>query len=324
MKTVVAGRAVMPRCWRSLAVVSSVFALAGSLPTEVRAQSTRPQNGPPSAMKAVESPADKVVNSVRFDQMLDTPMPRELTFRDETGKTVKLGDFYGKKPVVTALIFYNCTMLCNQVLNQAMLGFKDLKYDAGKDFEVVIVSIDPSEGPELALGKKKNYIKEYGRKGTENGWHFLVADKKGDDTNIKKLANAIGYHYTPDPNIGFAHPAGLVISTPEGRIARYLLNFPYDARDLKYGLLEAGNNKIGSFVDQIAMLCFHYDSTMGKYTLSIMKVVRLAFALTVVLMGIFLVVMVRRDQKHHAHWKADGTPADSPKVATPSAAAPKV
>lgn len=303
---------------RSVAAIASVVMAASVLapwstpvPSAHAQEAMRPQAAAPVTPQRGQTQADAVVEKVRFDQMLDAKLPLDLTFRDEAGKTVELGQYYGKKPVVTAMIFYNCTMLCNEVLNEAMRGFKDLQFNVGKDFDVVVVSIDPKETPDLGAGKKQAYVKEYGRPGTEDGWHFLVASKTGDDTNIKKLADAIGYHYTPDPNIGYAHPAGLVISTPEGRVARYLLNFPYEARDLKFGLMEAGNNKIGSFVDQIAMLCFHYNPTVGKYTVSIMNVVRLAFCIMVVLIGTFLVVMVRRDQKHHAHWKVRGVETTS-------------
>ena len=316
MNTIVGQQKNLKRVFATVAAIAAAHVAAprstpmpALMVSRAEAQSIRPPSVSSAPARGGLTPADQVVNKVRFDQLLEAQMPLDMKFKDETGKTVKLGQYYGERPVVTALIFYNCTMLCNEVLNEAMRGFKELQFNVGKDFDVVVVSIDPKETPDLALGKKQTYVKEYNRPGTEQGWHFLVADKQGDDTNIKKLASTIGYHYTPDPNLGFAHPAGLVISTPEGKVARYLLNFPYEARDLRFGLVEAGNNKIGSIVDQIAMLCFHYNPAVGKYTVSIMNIVRLAFCAMVVLIGTFLVVMVRRDQKQNAQWKVSGMDA---------------
>jgi protein SCO1/2 len=272
-------------------------------PMQALAQPSRglaPQIGTPggagagTSSSATVNSQDQVIEDVRFDRKLDAPMPMDATFRDSTGKTVQLKQYFGEKPVVFMLIFYNCTMLCSEVMNGALRLMKDkqLGFEIGRDYEVVTVSIDPTETPELAAAKKKNYLKELGNPaGGEAGWHLLVGDK----VNIDKVANAVGYHYSYDPKTEqYAHPGGLVVATPDGRVARYFYGVDYPAREVRFGLIEASHNKIGSAVEKaVLFLCFHYNPTDGKYSLGIMKIVRLGAACTI-LGIIFAIWMMRR------------------------------
>lgn len=268
------------------------------------AQSTTPNYGRGS-MSAVKpqagGPQDQALSAVRWEQNLNHHLPLDAVFRDEQGKQVQLGQYFnGKRPVVLAMIFYNCTMLCSEVLTGMMRSLKEVKYTPGKEYDVVIVSIDPSETPEIAAGKKKNYLAEYGFSGTENGWHFLT----GSEANIKKVTNAAGYFYTYDKTTKqFAHPGGILMVTPQGRIARYHTGVLFEPRDLRLSLLAAGENKIGSPVELILLRCFHYDPSSGTYSVAIMQVLRWIAAAFVVLVGGGLALWVRRDLKRE---KGDG------------------
>jgi protein SCO1/2 len=188
-------------------------------------------------------------------------------------------------------------MLCNEVLNSLLRSLNALAFDVGKEFEVVTVSIDPGETPVLAARKKAAYLKRYGRTGANLGWHFLT----GDEASIRRLAGALGFRYVYDPRTDqYAHPAGLAIATPQGRIARYFFGISYPARDLRLGLIEAAAGKIGSPMDQILLMCFHYDPRTGKYNVAIMNAIRFLGCLTLASLGTFLFVMFRRDQREKA------------------------
>ncbi len=230
---------------------------------------------------------------VGIDQRLNEQVPLDLQFQDEQGKTVKLGDYFHEgRPVVLNLVYYQCPMLCGEVLQGLSAAAKVLKFTPGKEYEIVTVSIDPREKSNLAAEKKANYMKRLGRPGAEAGWHFLV----GDQPNIDKLANAIGWHYQYDPKTDqFAHAAGIVLVTPTGKIAQYYYGVEYSARDLRLGIIEASQNKIGSLADEVLLYCYHYDPRTGKYGPVITNIVRLAGVLTIVVLGGFLAVMFRRE-----------------------------
>ena len=212
-----------------------------------------------------------IIRQVSFEQKLNGQVPLDLPFTDSTGHPVHLGDYLGQKPVILSLGYYECPMLCSLVRNGLFESLKALDFTAGKEFELVVVSIDPKETPEIAEMKRQASLVEYGRSKGGAGWHFLV----GQQESVQALANAIGFHYAYDPKLDqYAHPAGIVILTPQGKIARYFYGIDYPARDLRLGLVEAAANKIGSPIDQLLLLCYHYDPVSGKYTLLIMNLLR--------------------------------------------------
>jgi protein SCO1 len=228
-----------------------------------------------------------------FDQRLDAQVPGDLLFRDETGATVRLGDYFGKRPILLALVYYECPMLCSQTLNGLVSALDILKFDAGKEFDVVAVSFNPKEGPGLASAKKRAYVERYKRPGTEDGWHFLT----GPPESIAQLTSAVGFRYAWDDKIKqYAHAAGLVVLTPEGRVSKYHFGIEYSPRDLRFALIQASEQKIGSTVDQLLLYCYHYDPASGKYGVATMTAVRLGGAATVLSMVTFWVVMWRREK----------------------------
>ncbi len=228
---------------------------------------------------------------IGFDQQLDEQVPLDLTFRDESGKTVRLGDYFNRKPAILALVYYQCPMLCNQMLNGLAGGLKALNFDAGREFEIVVVSINPRETSELAAAKKETYVRDYGRAGAASGWHFLTGDPK----SIDALARAVGFRYAYDPMLNqYAHASGVVVLTPKGRVARYFYGVEYAPRDLRFGLIEAAEERIGTPVDQVLLLCYQYDPKTGKYSAAVMKSLRLGGVLTVVGVAALLVALSRK------------------------------
>jgi protein SCO1/2 len=220
-------------------------------------------------------------------------VPLDLPFVDESGRDVKLGDYFGKRPVLLAMVYYECPMLCTQVLNGVTGALKTLNFDVGKEFDVVAVSINPKEGPGLAAQKKAAYLERYGRPQTAPGWHFLT----GREENIKKLAAAVGFRYEFDESMQqYAHGAGVEVLTPTGVIARYFYGIEYSPRDLRLGLIEAADEKIGSPIDTALLLCFHYDPTTGKYGPTALTLVRIGAVLTIAAFGAFLFVSLRRER----------------------------
>jgi cytochrome c oxidase subunit II len=217
--------------------------------------------------------------AIGFDQRLDEQVPLDLAFRDEAGKTVRLGDYFNRKPVILALVYYQCPMLCNQVLNGLAGSLKALSFDAGKEFEVVTVSFNPRETSDLAAAKKESYVRDYGRAGASEGWHFLT----GDPRPIDALTRAVGFRYAYDPMLNqYAHASGVVVLTPKGRVARYFYGIEYAPRDLRFGLIEAAEERIGTPVDQVLLLCYRYDPKTGKYSAAVMKSLRLGGVMTVI------------------------------------------
>ena len=236
----------------------------------------------------------KALNGVGIDQRLNEQLPLDLVFTDEQGKSVKLGDYFGKKPVVLSLVYYQCPMLCNQVMNGMVTAFKVMNFQPGQEFEVVTVSFDPRETPALATAKKNtyvNYLPEARRANAAAGWHFLT----GDEGNIKRLTDAVGFRYHWDePTNQFAHASAIYVTTPQGKLARYFYGIEYAPRDLRLGLIEAADNRIGTPVDQLLLYCYHYDPATGKYGAAVMNVMRLGGIVTLIaILGMFLVLRRR-------------------------------
>jgi len=235
----------------------------------------RPESGTSS------SGLPKALSDVGIDQKLDQQLPLDLVFHDESGKDVKLGQYFGQKPVVLALVYYDCPMLCTQILNGMVTSFRVLPFQVGKEFDVVTVSFDPRETSALATTKKNvyvNYLPEKMRAGATSGWHFLT----GDQENIAKLAEAVGFRYHYDEATKqFAHASGIMVATPHGRLSRYFYGVEYAPRDLRLGLIESSANKIGSPVDQLLLYCYHYDPATGTYGAAVMKIMRIAGVITV-------------------------------------------
>jgi protein SCO1/2 len=232
---------------------------------------------------------------VGIDQKLDNRLPLDLRFNDETGREVRLAEFFTTRPVIITPVYYGCPMLCTQILNGLVSGLKPISFSAADQFEVLAVSFDPSETPDLALRKKDNYVKRYGRPGSEKGFHFLT----GGEPAIKALTEALGFRYTYDPRTKqFAHASGLMVATPDGRISRYLYGVDYAPRDLRLALVEAADRKIGSPVDGLLLFCYHYDPATGKYGAIAMNFLRLAALATVLAIGVLLTVLLRQDLRH--------------------------
>jgi protein SCO1/2 len=247
--------------------------------------------GRPACAQANLPPA---LRGVGFNQRLDAQLPLDLEFKDETGNIVKLGRYFGhEKPVILVLAYFRCPMLCTEVLNGLVRALLDIPFTIGREFEVLTISFDPRETPELAAAKKQTYVERYARPGAAEGWHFLT----GSAEAIQRLTDSVGFHYTYDArNDQFAHSSGIIILTPRGRVARYFYDIRYPARDLRLGLVEASANKIGSRVDQILLYCFHYDPAEGRYGAAIMNGVRLGGVLTVLGLGVLLGVLWRQER----------------------------
>ncbi len=232
--------------------------------------------------------------AVGFDQRLNEQIPLDLTFTDEMGKPVQLRNYFDGKPVILSLAYYNCSMLCTLVLNGVVRALKPLNFSAGQEFNVLTVSFDAREKPPLAAEKRGAYLQAYDRPGAEHGWHFLT----GDEDNIHKLTRAVGFRYQYDQRSNqFAHASGIVILTPQGKIAQYFYGIEYSPRDVRLGLVEASAGKIGSAVDQLLLLCFHYDPSTGTYGLIIMRIVQISALLTLLALGTYIFVMLRRERR---------------------------
>jgi protein SCO1/2 len=233
------------------------------------------------------------LRDIGFDQHIGDTVPLDAPLRDETGRSVQLGDYFGRRPVVMVFAYYDCPMLCTLSINGVASALNILSLDAGKDFDVVIVSFDPRDTPQAAAAKKASYLSRYKRENAENGWHFLVGDRDA----IQRLTKAAGFRYAWDGETGqFAHPAGVMVLTPDGRLARYLFGIEYGPRDLRLALVDASDGKLGSPVDALLLYCYHYDPMTGRYGLAIMRAIRVSGAATVLAIGTFIFVMVRRER----------------------------
>ena len=246
--------------------------------------------------ESVPNVKPSILDQVGLDQRLNQQVPLDLAFNDETGRAVQLQQYFGQKPVILMLVYYQCPMLCTQVLNGftgAMLGIR--RFDIGREFNVITVSIDPRDKPQDAVAAKERYLKRYRRAGAEEGWHFLTGKKD----QIDALAQAVGFRYAWDPEIQqYAHASGIMLLTPQGRVAQYYYGIEYSPRDIQLGLIEASKGKIGNVVDQVLLYCYHYDPRTGKYTAVVTKILQLAGVATIAILGTFLVVMFRLGPKH--------------------------
>jgi protein SCO1/2 len=283
--------------WRSAAkAVASAAALFAALPVcSLMAQvssygdkETGPVNDKPPA----------ILNGVGIAQNLNAQLPLSLTFTDDEGKQVQLASYFGKRPAILALVYYQCPMLCSEELNGLTGALQMVDEIPGKDFSVIVVSIDPSEGTDLAAAKKRSYLKRYGHPETAAGWHFMT----GTQANIDALTKAVGFGYVkipgPDGKLTqFAHASSIQIVTPEGKLAQYYMGVEYSPKDLRLGLVEASSNRIGSPVDNILTYCYHYDPTTNKHSLIVARVVQLGGLVTVCSLGGFMLVMFRRDSR---------------------------
>jgi protein SCO1 len=242
-----------------------------------------------ASLAMAQTPA--ILRNVGITQKMNAQVPLDLPFLDESGRTVKLGDFLGK-PVILALVYYQCPSLCNLVLNGIVRSVREQTMTAGDQFDVVAVSFDPHETPEMAAAKKQSYLKEYNHAGAEKGWHFLT----GPEASSRMLADSVGFRYSYDAlSNQYAHASAIIILTPEGRVARYFYGIDYPARDVRLGLEEASEGRISSVVDQVLLYCYHYDPSQGKYGLVIMNAMRLGGLITVACLVGFMLIMFRRD-----------------------------
>jgi protein SCO1/2 len=232
------------------------------------------------------------LENVGIEQHLDAQVPPDLTFRDDAGQMVKLGDYFGRKPLILNLVYYNCTMLCGEALAGLASAMRLVKFDVGNEFDVVTVSFDPRETPEMAAAKKKDYVGRYGRANAAAGWHFLT----GQPESINALTKVVGFQYQYDPKSNqYAHATAIMVLTPQGRISRYFYGVDFPPKDLRMGLVEASQGKIGNAVDAVLLYCYHYNPETGKYGAMVANILRLAAAATILLLGGLLFILWRLD-----------------------------
>ena len=277
----------------SLAAAACVF-IAGPATAQMTGSPTVGYKQEPG-MTSSTMPAP--LREIGFDQHLDEHIPLDTPFKDESGHAVKLGDYFGTRPVVMVFAYYDCPMLCTMVINGLASALDVLSLKPGKDFEIVTVSFDPRDTPATATAKKAAYIARYKKPGAAAAWHFLT----GEQPSIDLLTKAAGFRYVWDKETKqFAHPTGVIVLTPDGRLARYLFGIEYGPRDLRYAIVEASNGKVGSAVDSLLLYCYHYDPTTGRYGVAIMRVIRVAAAATVLALGAFIAIMVRSEKRRMA------------------------
>src|SRR5688572_19116770 len=256
-----------PRFIRRTVALAALAVAVSAAPAAAQVGVTATGAGQPSSARP------GLLSKIHIDQHLDKPLPLDLPFVDENGTQVRLGDYFGKRPVVMALAYYECPMLCTQVLNGLVTALGVLNFEPGREFEVVAVSFNPREGPGLASQKKANYLERYGRPHTAAGWHFLT----GKEDSIKRLTDAIGFRYEFDPEIQqYAHGAGIEVLTPKGAISKYFYGIEFSARDIRLGLIEASEDRIGTPIDDVLLFCYHYDPATGKYGAAVLRMVRIA------------------------------------------------
>jgi protein SCO1/2 len=290
-----------------LTVAALIFGMALDAPSACAQMAGGDNGGYKRDPGLPASAVPKVLREVGFDQHLDANVPLDIAFTDEQGRTVRLGDFFGTRPVVLALVYYDCPMLCTQVLNSLVSALDTVSLDAGRDFDIVTVSFDPREKPALAAAKKAGYLQRYKRPTAAAGWHFLT----GDQPSIDRLTRAVGFRYVWDEGLKqFAHPTGLMVLTPGGRIARYLFGIEYAPRDLRLAIVDASAGKIGTPADQVLLYCYHYDPETGRYGFVVMRLVRLGGIVTVLALVAFIWLMIRREKRSappHSYHPARGT-----------------
>jgi len=250
-----------------------------------------------------------VLKDVGIDQLLNNQVPLDLEFRDESGRTVKLAEYFKDKPVVLSLVYYNCPRLCTQVLTGLLGALKGLPMTPGKEFVNLTVSFDPREQPELAAAKKAEYLNRYNRPGAEAGWHFLT----GDEPSIRALTRAVGFRYIWDPvTKQYAHASGIMILTPQGKVSRYFYGIEYAPIDLRFGVIDASAGKVGSLADQIILYCYMYDPARGTYGLVLMRLLRVFASFTLVTLLSLFLYLRRKEKQKAAQWKAQDLAGHAP------------
>lgn len=234
----------------------------------------------------------KILHGVGIEQRLNAQVPLEAEFRDEAGRTVPLRRYFGSRPAIVAMVYYRCTMLCNYILNGVVSGLRPLSLRPGRDFDVIAISMDPSEEPPLARAKRDHYANSYSSRYGTDGWHFLT----GDEENVRAVADALGFHYRYDPKTKiFLHASGVMVLTPDGRVSRYFYGVEYTPKDLKLGLIEASGRRIGSPADEILLYCYHYDPATGKYGAVVTNMLRICAAAVLLILLVSLTLLWRRD-----------------------------
>lgn len=253
-----------------------------------------PQAAPKGDLGQVPNTKPSILEKVGIDQHLNTQLPLDLTFLDEQGQPVELRQYFGEKPVIITMVYYTCPMLCSQVLSGLTAALNGMPgFNVGREFNVVTVSFDPRDTPQVALETKERYLKRYRRAGSDQGWHFLVGKKDQIDT----LAQALGFRYAWDEqNQQYAHASAIMLLTPDGRIAQYRYGIEYAPHELRLGLVEASKGKIGNLVDTLLLYCYHYDPMQGKYGAVIFNILRLSALATVLVLGGFMLIMFRRER----------------------------
>lgn len=233
------------------------------------------------------------IKDVGFDQRLGESIPLDLVFRDEAGESVRLSRYFGKRPVVLSLVYFNCPMLCGMTTDGLVRSVRALRFEPGTDYEILSVSFDPRETAETASEKKRTVMTQFGRQSGPGGWHFLT----GDAASVAALTKALGFRYVWDAEQKqFAHATGITVLTPQGRIAKVFFGIEYPAKDLRLALIEASEEKIGNVVDQLLLLCFHYDPKVGRYTATVRNLVRAGGVITLVLVAGFVTIMLRKER----------------------------
>jgi len=282
---------------RAVSAVGLLLLTAYCLLPTAHAQYAQPPVGPVPTGKSNE-----VLKQVNIEQKLGSQIPLDLKFRDEAGREVRLAEYFAKgKPVALTLVYYECPMLCNQVLNGAVGAFQGLQFTAGKEFEVVTVSFDPREGPELAARKKETYLNRYKREGAAGGWHFLT----GDEASVRALADAVGFHYAWDEQSQqFAHASALMVATPQGKLSHYFYGIDYAPVDLRLAFVEASAGKVGSPVDALLLYCYHYDPAAGRFA-PVMGIMRVAGVLTVLGLVAFILYLRRVTRRREEAWEEE-------------------
>jgi protein SCO1/2 len=237
------------------------------------------------------------LKNVGIQQNLNQPMPADLEFTDDLGRKVHLGDYFGKKPLILNFVYFSCPMLCGEELAGLESALRVLKFNVGKEFDVITISFDPKDTPEAAAKKKAEFLRRYNRPGAEQGWHYLVGNLQA----IAAATSAAGFQYEYDPQTGqFAHSTVILLLTPQGKISQYYYGIEYSPKDIRLGLVAASDNKIGNLADELLLYCYHYDPAKGKYSAAIMRVLRLTSLVTMLCLGAFFFFMVRKHPVHEA------------------------
>ena len=289
-----AGRHAQGNRTRRVGALLVAASCAATLTLGASAAAAQSQSGLAERPSAAAAERPSQLADVGFAQKLESQLPLDARFRDESGRDVALGDFFREKPVLLAFVYYQCPMLCSQTMNGISTALKVLKFQPGQDFEVVLVSFDPRDTPEAARQKEQEHLAHWKSQDTAAGWHLLT----GDEASIERVTAAAGFSYKWDEESGqFAHVSGILVATPDGRLSRYFYGVDYSARELRMALVESGEGKIGSAIDEFFLYCFHYNPAEGRYSAVAMNIVRLGGAVTLALLLGFILLMRRRDTR---------------------------